>query len=516
MISSTHESNSPKMHNAIAIIGTACRFPGGVTNIEEYWSFLKSGGDAVREIPTERWSWQFHHDKNPDKAGKSYVNRASFLNVDIEAFDAAFFDISPREAALLDPQQRLLLELAFEAMEDSVGDVNTLQGSNTGVYIGCFMQDNLLTQMAPGAKSQAGTYTAVSSTMTMISNRLSYAFDLKGPSFTVDTACSSSLVAVHQACLGLRSGDCDMAIAGGVSIMFRPEIMMMMCKGHFLASDGRSKTYSANADGYGRGEGGGLVVLKRLADAVRDGDTIHGIILSSGVNQDGSTEGITVPSETAQIALASKVYRDGAIDPRHISYLEAHGTGTPVGDPIEMRAMGSVISQKRSDADQPLIVGSVKAGIGHLEAAAGIAGLLKAMLVVKHGHIPPQAWLDSELNPAIDFSGLKIQIADKYQPLPKFNEHGNAYVAVNSFGYGGTNAHAVLMAANKQDTQALVVDSKPVPPRYCLYLSGASETACEAYALIYQTLFSQATDSEILNICRTIPRDKIHLPSKLP
>lgn len=492
--------NSMK-NNAIAIIGTACRLPGNVSNIEEFWEFLKEGGDAVGEIPKERWSWQFHYDKNQDKSGKSYVNRGSFLSTDIEAFDAAFFDISPREAALLDPQQRLLLELTFEALEDAVGDVNKLQGSQTGVYVGCFMQDNLLTQMGPGAKSQVGTYTAVSSTMTMVSNRLSYVFDLKGPSFTLDTACSSSLVAVHQACLGLRSGDCNLAIAGGVSIMFRPEIMMMMSKGHFLAADGRSKTFSANADGYGRGEGAGLVVLKRLQDAIADGDNIQGIILSSGVNQDGNSEGITVPNEIAQIALASKVYQEGAIDPVDITYLEAHGTGTPVGDPIEMRAMGTSIGQTRSKGDKPLIVGSVKAGIGHLEAAAGITGLLKALLVAKHDHIPPQAWLDSELNPAIDFAGLNIQIADKYQRLPK-SRNGRSYIAVNSFGYGGTNAHAVLCAPDLSIRQQAATEEPHAKPRFRLYISGASESACEGYARIYLDMFAKASPEEILNICR--------------
>ena len=479
-------------NDSIAIIGASCRFPGNVSNIEEYWNFLKEGGDAVGDIPKDRWSWQFHYDKNPEKTGKSYVKRGSFLNIDIEAFDAAFFDISPREAALLDPQQRILLELTFEALEDAVGDVGKLQGSQTGVYIGCFMQDNLLTQMSPGAKSQAGTYTAVSSTMTMISNRLSYVFDLRGPSLTMDTACSSSLVAVHQACLGLRSGDCDMAIAGGINVMFRPEVMMMMSKGHFLAKDGRSKTFSAHADGYGRGEGGGIVVLKRLQDALADHDVIHGIILNSGVNQDGRTEGITVPSETSQMALAKKVYQEASIDPRDITYLEAHGTGTPVGDPIEMRAMGSVIGQSRSAEDGELILGSVKSGIGHLEAAAGIAGLLKAMLVAKHGYIPPQAWLDTDLNPAIDFKGLNIKIADKYQPLPRSKGNGRSYIAVNSFGYGGTNAHVVLgpPMTNKQS-------------QFCLFLSGASESACETYAQIYYEQFVNASDEEVLNICHS-------------
>ena len=494
----------------IAVIGTGCRFPGNVNNITEFWEFLKKGGDAVNEIPKSRWDWKFHFDEEINKIGKSYVNRASFMDWDIEAFDAAFFDISPREASILDPQQRLLLEVTFEALEDSVGDITALRGSKTGVYIGCFMQDNLITQMGSGrAKSQLGTYTAVSSTMTMISNRLSYSFDLQGPSLTMDTACSSSLVAVHQACRGLLAGDCDMAVTGGVNVMFRPEVMMMMSKGRFLARDGRSKTFSANADGYGRGEGAGIVVLKRYSDAVRDGDTIHGVIMGSGVNQDGHTDGITVPSEASQKTLARHVYQEANINPDDIAYLEAHGTGTPVGDPIEMRAMGTAV--KRSHDKSPLVVGSVKAGIGHLEAAAGIAGFLKSLLVAKHGEIPPQAWLDEDLNPAIDFKGLHLRIADKLQPIPTSNT-GKSYIAINSFGYGGTNAHVVLAKApiiknsdNKQLQHTLkkLAELEAFNHKHLsLHISAASEAACLVYAKSYLEQLKQADHAEALQLCR--------------
>ena len=280
------------LREPIAVIGTSCRFPGNVNNLKQYWDFLKSGKDAVREIPRQRWNWAFHYDENTDKNGKMHVKRGCFLDQDIESFDASFFEISPREAAILDPQQRILLELTYEALEDAVGNVKSLSGSQTGVYVGAFMQDNLLTQMGASAKAQMGTHTAVSSTMTMISNRMSYTFDLRGPSFTLDTACSSSLVAIHQACRGLLAGDCDMAVSGGINIMFRPEIMMMMSKGRFLSRDGRCKTFSAHADGYGRGEGGGLVVLKRLSNALRDGNQIHAVIRGSGVIRTGIRMGL--------------------------------------------------------------------------------------------------------------------------------------------------------------------------------------------------------------------------------
>lgn len=496
----------------IAVIGTACRFPNNVNNIEEYWAFLKKGGDAVSEIPKSRWDWKFHFDEEVNKIGKSYVNRASFMDWDIESFDAAFFDISPREAAVLDPQQRLLLEVTFEALEDSVGDISTLRGSQTGVYIGCFMQDNLITQMGSGSsKSQLGTYTAVSSTMTMISNRLSYSFDLQGPSITMDTACSSSLVAIHQACRGLLAGDCNMAVTGGVNVMFRPEVMMMMSKGRFLARDGRSKTFSAHADGYGRGEGAGIIVLKRYADAIRDGDTIHGVIMGSGVNQDGNTDGITVPSESSQKTLARHVYQEANINPDDIAYLEAHGTGTPVGDPIEMRAMGHAV--QRSHDKNPLIVGSVKAGIGHLEAAAGIAGFLKSLLIAKHGEIPPQASLDKELNPAIDFEGLHLRIADKLQPIPSSNK-GKSYIAINSFGYGGTNAHVVLSKTPllrensnkllKQTLKKLAKLEAFSQKHLSLHISAASEPACIAYAQTYLAQLEHYDHAQALQLCRDV------------
>lgn len=484
----------------IAIIGTACRLPGGVSNLDEYWSFLRDGKDAVDEIPTDRWDWRYHYDEN-DRVGRAWVKRGGFMDHNIENFDAAFFDISPREAQVLDPQQRLLLEVMYEALEDAVGDVTTLRGSDTGVYMGCFMQDNMLTQMGPSNKSAVGTYTAVSSTMTMISNRLSYTFDLQGPSFTLDTACSSSLVAVHQACRGLLAGDCRMAVSGGVNVMFRPETMMMMSKGRFLAKDGRSKTFSANADGYGRGEGAGLVVLKRLEDAIAAGDTIHGVIMSTGVNQDGNTDGITVPSEHQQTKLANHVYAEAGIDPRDITYLEAHGTGTPIGDPIEMRAMGGAVGQARLEGEAPLLVGSVKASIGHLEAAAGIAGLLKALLVCREGEVPPQGWMDTELNPDIDFEGLNIAIADKLQPLPK-SANDRSMVAINSFGYGGTNAHAVVAPTPEglpQPHKREKKDSSKKAERLALFISGGSDDALAEYAALYADMLeNDKTDANTL------------------
>ena len=281
---------------AIAIVGMGCRFPGGADSPAAFWDLLTRGADAIVEVPRDRWNVDRFYDPDPAKPGKMYVRAGGFLRERIDQFDALFFGMSPREAAFLDPQQRFLLEVAWEALEDAGLVPEALAGSDTGVYVGAFMLDNFVTQLNPLNRERIGTHTAVGSTMSILSNRLSYVFDLRGPSVSVDTACSSSLVAFHQACQAIRHGECSLALAGGVNIMHRPEIPISMCKGGFLSPDGRCKSFDARADGYGRGEGAGIVVLKPLAAALRDGDDIYALVRGTGVNQDGRTDGITVPN----------------------------------------------------------------------------------------------------------------------------------------------------------------------------------------------------------------------------
>jgi acyl transferase domain-containing protein len=312
-----------------------------------------------------------------------------FLSEKIDVLDADFFGISHREAASIDPQQRILMEIIWEALEDGGLPADQFSGAPVGVYVGGFTTDSLLAHFDAKNRDYISSHSATSSTLGMLANRISYLFDFRGPSLTIDTACSSSLVALNYACRDLWSGECSIALAAGVNIMMRPEFRIAMTKGGFLAQNSRSKAFSADADGYGRGEGGGVVVLKRLSEAQADGDRIYAIIRGIGVNQDGRTPGITVPNADAQKQLIKRVYSDFGIDPADVGYVEAHGTGTPVGDPIEMQALGAAIGAGLKTMSA-CTVGSVKANIGHQEAAAGIASTIKAALVLAKRQVPPQ------------------------------------------------------------------------------------------------------------------------------
>ncbi|WP_367847704.1 SDR family NAD(P)-dependent oxidoreductase [Rhodoferax sp. WC2427] len=429
-------NNTPPLQEPIAIVGMACRFPGEAENIEAYWEVLRSGGITVGEVPATRWDWRRHFSENPDAPGRAYVKHGNFIRQDLRAFDAGFFGISNREAEVMDPQQRLLLEVAWETIEHAGSDLAALGAARTGVYIGAFTLDNLIGRMGGASRFATGSHTAVGSTATILSNRISHAFNLTGPSLSVDTACSSSLVAVHLAAQAIWSGECDVALAGGVNVMFRPEYVIAMSKGHFLATDGRSKTFDASANGYGRGEGAGVVMLKPLSRAQADGDRILAVLRSTGCNQDGRTEGITVPNKVAQSKLMQQVLDRAGLVPDDVHYVEAHGTGTPLGDPIESAAISSVFGVHRA---YPMPVGSVKANIGHLEAASGVASLIKLVLCMRERQLPAVAGL-THLNPAIDFEGLNIRPPRELEALPQ----GTLRMAVNSFGYGGTNAHAIL------------------------------------------------------------------------
>jgi acyl transferase domain-containing protein/NADPH:quinone reductase-like Zn-dependent oxidoreductase/NADP-dependent 3-hydroxy acid dehydrogenase YdfG/acyl carrier protein len=465
---------------AIAIVGMGCRFPGGADSPAAFWDLLTRGADAIVEVPRDRWNIDRFYDPDPAKPGKMYVRAGGFLKERIDQFDAHFFGMSPREAAFVDPQQRFLLEVAWEALEDAGLVPEALAGSDTGVYVGAFMLDNFVTQLNPLNRARIGTHTAVGITMSILSNRLSYVFDLRGPSVSVDTACSSSLVAFHQACQAIRHEECSLALAGGVNIMHRPEIPISMCKGGFLSRDGRCKSFDARGDGYGRGEGAGVVVLKPLTAALRDGDHIYAVVRGTGVNQDGRTDGITVPNPEAQEALIRTVCHRAGVDPRSVRYVEAHGTGTALGDPLETSALGAVIGRGRS-AEDACLVGSVKANIGHLEAASGIAGVIKSALCLKHGQIPPLANLDTP-NPKIRFEELGLRLPLRLEPMPA--GEGPARVGINSFGYGGTNAHAILQEAPYADRGA-DVEQDSATTLHLLPLSARSKGALNDLAKAY-------------------------------
>jgi acyl transferase domain-containing protein len=422
----------------IAIVGIGCKLPGGVDGPEDLVRFLESNGDGVVEVPSDRWSLGRFYSADRDAPGRAYVRKAAFLRRDISSFDPAPFSLSPREAEVLDPQQRLLLEVAWDALEDAGIDVTTLRGSSTGVYIGAFMLDMRDITSHPQNREIASPQTPTGTSGTVLSNRISYTFDLRGPSLTIDTACSSSLVAIHAACTDLANGTCNAALAGGVNVMLSPTSTLIMCKGHFLAADGRSKSFDDSADGYGRGEGASLVLLKRLEDALRDGDRIYATILGSGVNQDGRTDGMPMPNPEAQEVLARQVAGRAGINPEKLGYVEAHGTGTRAGDPIEVAALAAVYGGE--GREEALPIGSIKSNIGHLEAAAGATGLIKAALSLYHGKLFPLRALGKP-NADIPFEELRVRIPLSSEPWPERLEQT---AAVNSFGYGGTNAHVVL------------------------------------------------------------------------
>lgn len=470
----------------IAIVGIGCRFPGGVSGPGEFWDFLLAKGDGMIEVPEDRWNLDKFYDPDPEMPGRMYTRRGGFLTHSLWDFDPEYFGIAPREAAIMDPQQRLLLEVSAEALDDA-GLAAGIGNRQVGVYVGGFMTDNLVARHAPEARTAISNHTATSGTYTMLSNRLSFVFDIHGPSMTIDTACSSSLVAIHEAAQAIARGECDLALAGGVNALLRPETFISMCKGRFLSADGRSKSFDASADGYARGEGAGVIVLKSLEAARRDGDRVYAVIRATGANQDGRTSGITVPNAVAQEELARRVLRESGVDAADIGYVEAHGTGTAVGDPVEISAIGAVYGDVPGRSED-LVVGSVKAGIGHLEAASGVAGVIKAALTVHNRMIAPQAWLKN-LNPDIPFAENRIRIPIDAEALPE--TAGASAVAVNSFGYGGTNAHVVLTSA-AADVETPV---EPMPvrvPHAVFPVSGRTDAAARAVAARYADLIEAA------------------------
>ncbi|NRO99001.1 SDR family NAD(P)-dependent oxidoreductase [Paraburkholderia sp. NMBU_R16] len=490
---------------AIAICGIGCRFPGSASSKEGFWSMVIEGLIGTSDVPTDRWNVERFFDPTPGVPGKSVARVGGFLTQPLDAFDAKFFGIAPREAAFLDPQQRLLLEVAWEAIDDAGIVTRELRGSNTGVYVGGFMTDHLLTQLGALNRDAIGRYTEMGSTLGMLANRLSYTFDLRGPSITVDTACSSSLVAFHYACQALLNGECDVALAGGVNVMSRPETFVALSHGGFLAKDGHSKSFDERGDGYGRGEGAGIVVLKPLDVALSDGSQIYAVVRGTGVNQDGRTDGITVPNPDAQAALIEQVLARSGVTPHQISYVEAHGTGTAVGDPIEVNALGSAIGDKRASVDL-CALGSVKANIGHLEAAAGIAGLIKSALCLSEGMVPPVAGLQTK-NSKIPFSarGLRLpKAAERMSGVP-----GERCAAINSFGYGGTNAHAILQEPPLGDEDEEHPDEGYPGPRQLL-CSAHTRAALSALAAQYRDQLKGADARTLHDICYSAALRRTH------
>jgi acyl transferase domain-containing protein/SAM-dependent methyltransferase len=443
------------LNEPIAVVGIGLRLPGGVRDSETFARLLWSGSDAVKEIPVDRWSLDAFYDENPDAVGKMITRYGAFID-DVDEFDAEFFGISPREAASMDPQQRLMLEVAWEALEDAGHSPSSLDGSRTGVYVGVANNDY---GRALFSNTEAiDAYVSTGNAYSVVAGRLSYFLGLHGPSIAVDTACSSSLVAIHLACQALRLGECDLALSGGVNVILTPEMNINFSKAKMMAPDGRCKVFDAAADGYVRGEGCATVVLRRLSDALADGDRILALIRGSAVNQDGRSSGLTAPNGPAQEAVIRAALKSAQVEPKSINFVETHGTGTPLGDPIEVGALGAVFSNGR-DAGHPLIVGSVKSNIGHLEAAAGVTGLIKVILGLQRREIPPNLHFKSG-NPRIDWASMPVTVPTKVMP---WHEIGGRRVAgVSSFGFSGTNAHVILEEAPSPKSDACSVPDRPL------------------------------------------------------
>ncbi|MDA1354216.1 MAG: polyketide synthase [bacterium] len=429
-------------HMPIAIVGIGCRFPGGATGPDAFWRNLLQGKDAISEIPSDRWDHRKFYSKNPKKAGKTTVRHGGFLSGDIYGFDPGFFGISPKDAEPMDVQQRLLFETAWEAIEDAGMPWKSLDGSRTGVYVGGFMMENMVEQSNVLSRDILDASTPTSITHTMLSNRLSYVLNLQGPSMTFDTACSSSMVATHMAVTALRDGQCNMALVGGVNALLRPELLIGMSKGGFLSPTGRCFTFSERASGYVRAEGAGVVVLKPLAQAQADGDRIYAVIAETASNQDGhTTQGIAFPNGNAQQRMLRSLLDSSGVSAADIQYVEAHGAGTKAGDATETRSIHSVLSEK--GATEKVFVGSVKSQIGHTEAAAGVASLIKTALSVYHGEIAPNCHTEDP-NPNLKLDELLIKVPKEATPWP---EVAVRRALINSFGYGGSNAGVLLEQA---------------------------------------------------------------------
>lgn len=483
---------------AIAVIGIGCRLPGA-SNPEAFWQLLREGVDAITEIPPSRWAADAFYDPTSTRPGTMNTRWGGFLE-GIDQFDPQFFGISPREAESMDPQQRLLLEVTWEALENAGQPPDQLAGSRTGVFIGISTNDYSRLQFSH--PSNLNAYSGTGNAFSIAANRISYVLDLHGPSWAVDTACSSSLVAVHQACQSLRHRECDMAIVGGVNLILSPELTVTFSQAQMTAPDGRCKTFDADADGYVRGEGCGVVVLKRFSDASRDGDSILGLIRGSAVNQNGRSNGLTAPNGLSQQAVIRQALKNAGVEPAKIGYVETHGTGTLLGDSIELNSLSEVLTSDRS-SKQFCWIGSVKTNIGTLEAAAGIAGLLKVVLALQHEHIPPHLHL-KKLNPHVSMENALLSIPTKIQ---KWSRGGESRLAsVSAFGLGGTNACLVLEEGPV--TAPDIADMER--PMHLLTLSAKSDWALRELTQAYQIYLNVHREASLADVCFTANTGRAH------
>ncbi|MCL6285140.1 SDR family NAD(P)-dependent oxidoreductase [Ruegeria sp. 2012CJ41-6] len=486
----------------IAIIGLGCRVPGGGQDANSFWSLLRDGVDAVTTVPQDRWDHDHYFDPDPEAPGKISTRFGGFLE-QIDQFDPGFFGIAPREAQGMDPQQRLLLEVCWETLEHASQAPDGLNGSATGLFVGAAASDYAYLQLKTGDPSLLDAHFASGIAHSTLSGRISYLLGLQGPSVTLDTACSSSLVAVHQACQALRTGDCDLALAGGVNLILGPDIFVALSQARMLAPDGRCKAFSADADGFGRAEGCGMIALKRLSDAKAGGDRILATIRGSAVNQDGASSGLTAPNGPAQESVIRTALKNAGVAASSVGYIEAHGTGTSLGDPIEAHALGQVFTDIQ-DRSEPVIVGSVKSNFGHLEAAAGITGLIKLALSLHHQRIPQSLHCNTP-SPYIDWDRMPLALATDDRDWPEIN--GTRIGGVSSFGFSGTNAHIVLEQAPRE----LPTEPEVRTPQILAVSAHGPEAALLGVASRYASSIEALSQQAFANFCLTANKGKAHL-----
>lgn len=486
-----------------AIIGYAARLPGAA-DADEYWDVLHDGRDAVTEVPRDRWDADEFFDSDPGAPGKVVTRRAGFVE-DATGFDAPFFGVSAREANLMDPQHRLLLETAWRAVEHSGTAPTALTNTRTGVFVGLSTHDYLGMASDSLTYPEIEAYLAIGTSGAAGAGRISYRLGLQGPAVTVDTACSSSLVAIHQACQALRLGECDLALAGGANVLLSPATMITFSQSRMLAPDGRCKTFDAAADGYVRGEGCGVIVIKRLEDAIRDGDRIRAVIRGSAVNSDGASGGLTVPNGVAQQRVIAEALDRAGLAPSDIGYLEAHGTGTSLGDPIEVQAAAAALGKGRP-ADQPLLIGSAKTNIGHLEAAAGVAGVLKVVLALEHQELPKHLHFQNP-SPHIPWDRIPVRVLDEAVTWERGERPRIA--GVSSFGFSGTNAHVILEEAPEP---AVAAAAEPSDDRrfMVLPLSARTPAALVRSAEQYRSWLAAHPDATLADVCYTAGTARAH------
>jgi acyl transferase domain-containing protein len=495
------------LNQPIAVIGMGMRFPGGADDPDTFWRLLRDGVDAIREVPPDRWDVNAYYDPDPNAPGKMSTRWGGFLE-SIDRFDPEFFGISPREAMTMDPQQRLLLEVVWESLENAGRSPAALFGSLTGVFIGIASFDYLQDQIEKAGPGRIDAYLATGSIHSIASGRISYVLGLRGPSVSIDTACSSSLVAVHQACQSLRTRECDMALAGGVNVILRPEFHINFSKSHVLSADGRCKAFDAGADGFVRSEGCGIVVLKRLSDALAGRDRILAVIRGSAVNQDGRSSGLTAPNGPSQQDVIRRALAQGGVRPPQVQYIEAHGTGTELGDPIEVQALAEVFGADRAASD-PLLIGSVKTNIGHLETAAGVAGLIKLVLALRNGEIPPHLHLKRP-NPHIPWENIPVRVPAEGVPWPS---NGSQRIGgVSSFGFSGTNAHIVVEAYS---SPVRAGNDHGEGASEILTLSGRTESALQEQVNRFAKYFGENSNDRLDDACYSANTGRTHFEHRM-